>query len=220
MAWHLPSISTLVPWFCHTKHWTRAAIHIPSEKLRCELTRLTRITEKHIFFAAFASLQSIFWFTTCTSACGMFHTGTWYFLAFSSFMVEHYKEHRHQDKKSARVCVHFSKWTCVKTSDNPILLSSLGLLLCWWTCKRKHVSMLTDCRCSSVTLARRYRSWLLRLISLLRETKRDRESETAEAPYTLSGTEPWSVSLETPVFTQLFPAKMAVVNGRQCSCVQ
>lgn len=172
------------------------------------------------FFAAFASLQSIFWFTTCTSACGMSHTGTWYFLAFSSFMVEHYKEHRHQEKKSARVCVHFSKWTCVKTSDNPILLSSLGLLLCWWTCKRKHVSMLTDCRCSSVTLARRYRSWLLRLISLLRETKRDRESETAEAPYTLSGTEPWSVSLETPVFTQLFPAKMAVVNGRQCSCVQ
>lgn len=123
-------------------------------------------------------------------------------------------------KKSARVCVDFSKWTCVKTSDNHILLSSLGLLLCWWTCKRKHVSVLTDCRCSSVTLARGYRSWLLRLISLLRETKRDRESETAEAPYTLSGTEPWSVSLETPVFTQLFPAKMAVVNGRQCSCVQ
>lgn len=65
MAWHLPSISTLVPRFCHTKHWTRAAIHIPSEKLRRELTHLTRITEKRIFlrllpvYRAFSDLQLV-----------------------------------------------------------------------------------------------------------------------------------------------------------------
>lgn len=109
MAWHLPSISTLVPRFCHTKHWTRAAIHIPSEKLRRELTRLTRITEKRIFlrplpvYRAFSDLQLVLARVVCL-ILGL-GTGTWYFLAFSSFMVEHYKEHCHQEKKSAKECV-------------------------------------------------------------------------------------------------------------------